>query len=153
MPEMYRLIERCKRGGYAFVNKHFCQARIRYVYPGLIHSKEDVYLGDIDANNLYGNALRYHLPIGGWKFIEEDEYKNIDWYNIPLDGDVGYFVSCDLQYLIQIHDKTKDFPLAMEVLEINEGMLPDYFKRVNASKIKLAIPMYLILKDLKVQLN
>src|SRR5277367_5405473 len=25
-PEMFRDIEKCKRGGYAFVNKHYCKA-------------------------------------------------------------------------------------------------------------------------------
>ena len=56
-PEMYRDIEKCKRGGYAFVNKHYCKASNPYVNPGTEHTKDDVYLGNVDANNLYGNAL------------------------------------------------------------------------------------------------
>src|SRR5271156_6742657 len=68
IPEMYRDIERCKRGGYAFVNKHFCKASNPYVSPGRDHDEDDVYLGNIDANNLYGNTLRNPLPIGGWKY-------------------------------------------------------------------------------------
>src|SRR5271156_1255278 len=134
IPEMYRTIEKCKRGGYAFVNKHYCKASNPYVNPGTQHSKEDVYLGDVDANNLYGNALRYPLPVADWEYVEEEEYKNIDWYNIPLDGDIGYFVTCDLKYPREIHCKTANFPLAMEVLEIEEDMLPEYFKSVNAAK-------------------
>ena len=43
------------------------------------HSKHDVYLGDVDANNLYGNALRYPLPVGDFNYIDEEEYKDIDW--------------------------------------------------------------------------
>jgi hypothetical protein len=134
IPEMYRDIERCKRGGYAFVNKHFCEATNPYVTPGTDHDEDDVYLGDIDANNLYGNALRYPLPIGGWKYLDEDDYKIIDWYNVPLDGSIGYFVICDLHYPVELHHKTRDFPLALEVLEIKEDMLPDYFKRINGIK-------------------
>ena len=102
--------------------------------PGTQHSKEDVYLGDVDANNLYGNALRYSLPVADWEYVEEEEYKNIDWYNIPLNGDIGYFVTCDLKYPYEIHCKTANFPLAMEVFEIEEDMLPEYFKSVNAAK-------------------
>ena len=137
MPEMYRDIERCKRGGYAFVNKHFCQASNPYVTPiinNTQHSKQDVYLGDVDANNLYGNALRYPLPVGDFKYIDKDEYKGIDWRNVSLNDNVGYFVVCDLHYPNSIHSKTKDFPLAMEVLEIKEDMLPNYFKAVNMRK-------------------
>src|SRR5437773_7398848 len=135
MPEMYRDIESCKRGGYAFVNKHFCRASNPYVNPTKTeHCKEDIYLGDVDANNLYGNALRYPLPIGNFQYLEQEEYLNIDWSNIPLDGDVGYFVVCDLHYPTNIHNKTKDFPLAMEVLEIKEDMLPNYFKDMNRRK-------------------
>src|SRR5271156_6175136 len=74
------------------------------------------------------------LPVADWEYVEEEEYKNIDWYNIPLDGDIGYFVTCDLKYPHEIHCKTANFPLAMEVLEIEEDMLPKYFKSVNAAK-------------------
>ena len=149
---MYRTIEKCKWGGYAFVNKHFCKANNPYVNPGKGHDKDDVYLGDIDANNLYGNALRYPLPVGGWKYLEEDEFKNIDWYNVPLDGTIGYFVTCDLQNPKEIHHKTRHLPLALEVLEIKEDMLPNYFKRNNCTK-NLRIQTSPILIVLKVVPN
>src|SRR5271156_4773061 len=93
---------------------------------------EDVYLGDIDANNLYGNALRYHFPVKDFKYLEEAEYKDTDWHTIPLDGPTGYFVVCDLHYPQKIRDETKDLPLALEVMEITEDVLPDYFKNVNS---------------------
>ena len=31
VPEMFRDIEQCKRGGYSFTNKHLCQASNPYV--------------------------------------------------------------------------------------------------------------------------
>ena len=98
------------------------------------HSKDDVYLGDIDANNLYGNALRYPLPVKDFKYLEEEEYKDIDWYRVQLDGDTGYFVVCDLHYPADIHNKTKNLPLALEVMEITEDMLPEYSKNINTRK-------------------
>ena len=76
--EMYRDVEACKRGGYAFVNKHYCKASNPYVNPGTAHSKDDIYLGYIDANNLYGNALKYPLPIRNFRYINEREINYIN---------------------------------------------------------------------------
>ena len=50
--EMYRDVEACKRGGYAFVNKHYCKASNPYVNPGAAHSKDDIYLG-ISTQTIY----------------------------------------------------------------------------------------------------
>ena len=134
-PEMYRDIEACKRGGYAFVNKHFCEANNPYVNPlQTFHTKEDVYLANIDANNLYGNALRYPLPVGEFMYIDEVEYAHIDWMTIPTDGNIGYFLVCDLYYPHSIQDKTANLPLAPEIIDITEDMLPRYFQQVISQK-------------------
>ena len=53
---------------------------------------------------------------------------------MPLNGTIGYFVTCDLQYPKDIHHRTRHVPLALEVLEIKEDMLPNYFKRINGTK-------------------
>ena len=133
-PEIFRDVERCKRGGYAFVNKHLCKANNPYVNPCQQHSKKDVYLGDVDANNLYGNALRYPLPVGDFKYMEEADFQLIDWYSVRVDGDVGYFVVCDLLYPQDIHDKTQYLPLAPEVAQITQDMLPEYFRKLVSRK-------------------
>ena len=77
-PEIYRDVERCKRGGYAFVNKHFCKASNHYVNPGQKHTKQDVYLGNVDANNLYGHALCHPIPVSGHRYLDEAEIQAID---------------------------------------------------------------------------
>jgi hypothetical protein len=53
---------------------------------------------------------------------------------VQLDGDVGYFVVCDLLYPQNIHDKTSNLPLAPEVCEVTGDMLPEYFRRVVSRK-------------------
>src|SRR5437773_608777 len=55
-PEMYRLFEKSIRGGISFTNIHYVEAT------------DDVKIMYIDANNLYGGALRQKLPRG--EFIE-----------------------------------------------------------------------------------
>ena len=122
--EMYRDVERCKRGGYSFVNKHWCMASNPYV--GV--QDGDVYLGNVDANNLYGNALRYPLPIGDFKYMNEAEYNSIDWMHVNTDGDFGYFVVCDLHYPSAIHNITQNLPLAPELADVTYDKFTPYMK-------------------------
>jgi hypothetical protein len=133
-PEIYRDVERCKRGGYAFVNKHFCKASNPYVNPGQKHAKQDVYLGNVDANNLYGHALCHPIPVSGHRYLDEAEFQAIDWKTVKSVGDIGYFVVCDLLYPETIQDKTSNLPLAPENLEITGDMLPNYLPNQVARK-------------------
>jgi len=132
--EMYRDVERCKRGGYAFVNKHYCKASNPYVNPGAEHTKQDIYLGNVDANNLYGNALRYPLPVGEFQYLTEDEFTSINWKTVDTNGQYGYFVVCDLLYPIDIHSSTCDLPLAPEVAEIKYDDFTPYMKSLHEQR-------------------
>ena len=42
--EMYSDIEKCKCGGYAFVNKHYCKAINPYVNPGTKHERRYLFM-------------------------------------------------------------------------------------------------------------
>ena len=95
---------------------------------------------NVDANNLYGNALRYPLPIADFVYIDETEYNTIDWHHIDTQGNTGYFLVCDLCYPPDIHQRTAHLPLAPEVLEINYNMLTDYSKALNSRKNLACIP-------------
>ena len=131
-PEIYRDVERCKRGGFCFVNKHWCKAKNPYVFPGTKHSPTDVYLGNMDANNLYGNALRWRMPVRGFRYISQAEIDAIDFANLDIEAQHGYFVVCDLRYPPHIHEKTADLPLAPEVAHIDHDMLSNWSKHANA---------------------
>jgi len=131
--EMYRDVERCKRGGYSFVNKHWCKASNPYVNGGentADNAKDHIFLGNIDANNLYGNALRYPLPVGDFKYLSEEQYADIDWLHAATDGDVGYFVVCDLHYPEAIHGATQNLPLAPELAEVRYEDFTPYMKQL-----------------------
>ena len=131
-PEIFRDVEQCKRGGYAFVNKHHCVANNIYANPDFCGSKMDeVYLANVDENNLYGNALRYPLPTGNFEYLSPDEYSKIDFKHVVTDGDIGYFVVCDLSYPPEVQAFTADFPLAPEVREITYDMLTPLTKALN----------------------
>ena len=129
--EIYRDVERCKRGGYSFVNKHWCVASNPYVgRSNSTNASDDVYLGNIDANNLYGNALRYPLPVGDFKYLDKAAYSTIDWLHIDTKGDVGYFVVCDLHYPPSIHHATQNLPLAPELADITYDDFSPYMKEM-----------------------
>ena len=41
-------------------------------------NKESSYLEYVDANNLYGFAMSQRLPVGDFKWIEEDDISKLD---------------------------------------------------------------------------
>ena len=64
----------------------------------------------------------------GFRFIPEEEKRQIDWTTTDLLSSFGYFVECDLYYPDQIHKSTKDFPLCPENIEITYDMLSPFQK-------------------------
>ena len=65
----------------------------------------------------------FKIPQEGFKFLTEGEKQNINWKEVDLTSDVGYFVECDLNYPEQIWECTQDFPLCPENVEITYDML------------------------------
>ena len=87
--------------------------------PRYIESDENKKLLYIDANNLYGWAMSQYFPTGDFKKIWSfakfgcdndelliDEIKE-DILNTPDDNEYGYFIECDLEYPVEIKEKTK----------------------------------------------
>ena len=65
----------------------------------------------------------YKLPEKGFKFISDEEKRQIDWTTVDLLSHFGFFVECDLYYQEEIHNSTKDFPLCPENIDITYDML------------------------------
>ena len=76
----------------------------------------------------YGCAQTFKLPEKGFRFLSENEIKNINWVTIDLTNDYGYFIECDLDYPREIHEITKDFPLCPENMDICYDMLSPFQK-------------------------
>ena len=76
----------------------------------------------VDANNLYGWCMSEPLPKSDFRWLDEDEIRDIDWRNQTDDQYKGYFVECDLDYPDHLHDAHSDFPLAPErlVMQVDE---------------------------------
>ena len=70
----------------------------------------------IDANNLYGWAMSQYLPTGNFeKLLFPDNYSQEqvveDLLQIPNDNEYGFLIEYDIEYLVEIKEKTKNFPL------------------------------------------
>ena len=76
------------------------------------NDKEDErYLIYLDINNLYGFSMVQSLPIGGFVWISD---VNSNFWDVPQDSKVGYFLEVDLEYPRELHDQHKDLPFCSE---------------------------------------
>jgi hypothetical protein len=105
---MYHMVEGAKRGGMCQVSCRYGKANNKYMKE-YDPSKKSKYLMYLDANNLYGWAMSFMLPLDGFEWHEgltEEDVRNYD-----DKGDVGYLVECDLEYPKDLHDLHNDYPL------------------------------------------
>lgn len=107
-------LENAKRGGNCFIGTRNLKETT---------NSEIVY---IDCNNLYGGAQMCKLPIGEYQWLTDRELKDFDITKEDLDGNIGYFVECDLRYPSSLHKKHSNFPLAPEFLQVEEKDLSPY---------------------------
>ena len=87
----------------------------------------------MDATNLYGHSRSQMLPydeIEKW-LDHHDLYMNKieESLNTPVDNDIGYYNGVDLQYPVNIKEKTKNFPFAPENKIIDKDKNNDYMKK------------------------
>ena len=70
------------------------------------------------------------LPYGVfiWSFGRMDEKRVMKYSD---DDDVGYILEVDLDYPKELHDLHKDYPLAPEIMSINENMLSKVQKDIH----------------------
>ena len=69
----------------------------------------------------------HKMPLNGFRWLTKSEVRQ---FNIQgnYDGDVGYFVECDLHYPKHLHKAHSNLPLAPEVLEVGFDNLSPYAK-------------------------
>jgi len=116
-PEMYLFIENSMRGGIATISQRYASANNSYV-DGHNRSEPNRYITYLDANSLYATAQSEPLPVGNFRFLDDDEIQNFDLATIEPDAEVGYIVECDLEYPAHLHDLHNDYPMAPEHLTV-----------------------------------
>lgn len=122
------------RGGMSFASERYCESA---VYEDINNQARNLdsknrfnVILDIDANNLYGCSQTFPLPYKDFEFVSIEEKQKINWKEIDLMKDKGYFVEVTLSYPENIHSKTASFPLCPQNTHITYDMLSPFQKDV-----------------------
>ena len=81
-----------------------------------VESNENKQISYIDANNLYGWALSQYLPTGEFEKLQLPDAYELeqiveDFLRVPDNNESGFFIENDLEYPVEIKEKTENFPL------------------------------------------
>ena len=131
-PDMYMFFEDSMRGGISVIGCRRGDANNKDVPETYDQRKKMYYLMYLDVNNLYGKAMCESLPKNGFRWMTEEELKELDITSIGSDGR-GCMLEVDLEYPEYLHDEHNAYPLAPEHVEITEDMLSDYARRMKTT--------------------
>ena len=94
-PAMYQMIESGMRGGVCMISLRYSKANNKVMGVMYDTSRPTIYIIYLDANNLYGWAMSQYLPTGGFEWVPEEEWKQINWQALTDHDPIGYFIKCD----------------------------------------------------------
>ena len=97
-PDSLLFFESAIRGGVSMITHRHAKANNPEV-SGYNSDEAHSYIQYYDANNLYGWAMSQPLPTGDFKFMEIQDFYNIDWMLIPDDAKTGFMLEVDFTTL------------------------------------------------------
>ncbi|XP_057308045.1 uncharacterized protein LOC130645936 [Hydractinia symbiolongicarpus] len=137
-PDMLLMFERGIRGGITQAVHRYAKANSKYMGEQYDLNEESSYLQYLDANNLYGWAMRQDLPTHGFKWLSNVEAFTEKWISkLVADNKHGYILEADINYPESLHDKHNDLPFLPErkVVHKVEKLIPNLeHKRRTAAK-------------------
>src|SRR5277367_5195107 len=86
--DIYNFIEKGLRGGVSIITHRKATANNKYMEK-YKKSKPSTYIPYLDANNLYGWAMKQYLPYGGFEWIKPDEFH---LENVKNDSEIGHIM-------------------------------------------------------------
>ena len=98
--DMLHMFEKGIRGGMCQATYRYAKANNKYM-NNYDKNKESSYLEYLDANNLYGWAMCKKLPVGNFKWLDNED---ISKFNDELlkkydeNSDIGYIFEVDIEY-------------------------------------------------------
>ena len=103
-----------------FVKQHIWYAKANNKYMKNYDKKKSSYLEDLDANNSYGYAMRKELPVGNFKWLDENDISKFNDEN----SNVRYIFEADVEYPKHICMLNKDLPFLPEKMKLNKSTKP-----------------------------
>ena len=85
--DMVLMIKHGIRGGISTISNRYAKANNKYMGAAFDSNKSSTFITYLDANNLYGCAMRKQLPNHGFKWMMEQELDN--WRNISIQDGVS----------------------------------------------------------------
>ena len=120
--DMILMTEKGIRGGICQASHRYANANNKYM-KNYDKNIEPSYLEYLDANNLYGWVMSQKLPINGFKRVKKEELSKCNEdviKNYDENGNIGYFLEVDIDYLKQLFNFHKDLPFLSESKKVNK---------------------------------
>ncbi|MBC6498041.1 MAG: hypothetical protein GDA54_06990, partial [Alphaproteobacteria bacterium GM7ARS4] len=120
--EMAQLIKSNLRGGMSFINTRHLRRSV---------GDPPLTMTYVDANNLYGDAMTYPLPLRDFEWMTAEELDAFDpLRDATTTNGPGYILEVDLEYPEHLHRAHSSFPLAPHKLELTHADLSPYAYKV-----------------------
>ena len=120
--DMLLMVEKGTRGGICQATHRYAKANNKYM-KNYNKNIESSYIEYLDANNLYGWAMSQKLPVNDFKWVKQEELSkfNEDFIkNYDENGNIGYFLEVDIDYLKELFNLHKDLPFLPERKKVNK---------------------------------
>ena len=117
---MLLMVEEGIRGGICHAIHRYAKANNKYM-KDYDENKESSYIQYLDANNLYGWAMRQKLLVNGFKWIEDTSEINEEFVKKYDDNsNKGYILEVDVKYPKKLHDLHSDLPFLPRRMKIDK---------------------------------
>lgn len=116
--EMYDFIQKAMRGGISTIITRYAKGNNKYMDDQYNPNEPSSFIKYLDANNLYDWAMSKALPVGGFKWLSEEEL------DLPISEIPPCFIKVDLEYPKELHDKFSELVPAPDRI-IPEGSKVD----------------------------
>jgi hypothetical protein len=121
--DMLHFFKKGIRGGVSTCVTREAKANNKFL-PNYDSKKPNSYIMYLDATNLYGHSMSDYLPEKNFAWLSENEIKNLNFFNISDNADVGYILEVDLQYPSNLHNYHDDLPFCPENIIPPKGKFP-----------------------------
>ena len=154
-PDMLLMFEKGIRGGITQAVHRYAKANNKYMGGKYNPDVESTFLQYLDANNLYGGAMRQRLPTHDFKWVEDVGKFTPEFIKKLVQKENqnhGYLLEVDVDYPSELHDLHNELPFMPERKTIGkvEKLVPNLRNKksyvIHTAALNQALKHGLILK-------